>query len=430
MRLALALKDLGHTVALACSDDSGSTSTGQISTGVLESVPVYWIGVDRVASSCRESLFPPSTRGSLARVTSQFAPDIIHIQHLRWLGLHALEGISGIRLVGTLHDHWALCARDGQLLTRDGAPCEGPDPSRCAACLVGYQFGLSPLEARVRRVLRLFKISHSGAIGRVIRRLGLWRRGAMQAPRGPDSFDLKSRNAAFLDYSRRVDRWIAPSEHVAASHRAFGFDATTITVVPHGVDGDAGANHVPREGGPLRVAYLGTVAPQKGVHVLIEAARRLPPGLIRLAVHGRMDLRPEYASSLAAGGLPRDVTLHGTFTPGDAASILRQSDVVVVPSIWPENHPLAVAEALAARVPVVASNLGGIPELVVDGCNGRLVPPNDPGALADVLHELARDTAYLLRLKAGIISPMSFKDHAKRVVLAYDMDEESLHVRI
>jgi glycosyltransferase involved in cell wall biosynthesis len=81
-----------------------------------------------------------------------------------------------------------------------------------------------------------------------------------------------------------------------------------------------------------------------------------------------------------------------TFVPrAELPALLRTADVFVVPSRWPDPSPLTVGEALATGLPVIASRIGGIPEAIGDA--GILVPPDDPGALADALRGLIGDGA-------------------------------------
>jgi glycosyltransferase involved in cell wall biosynthesis len=100
------------------------------------------------------------------------------------------------------------------------------------------------------------------------------------------------------------------------------------------------------------------------------------------------------------------VRLRGAKPRAEVAALLREADVVVAPSIWTargdrEGIPVALMEAMASGVAVVASALSGIPELVTDGVDGLLVPPGDAAALADALQRLAVDESLRERLSAA-----------------------------
>jgi glycosyltransferase involved in cell wall biosynthesis len=124
------------------------------------------------------------------------------------------------------------------------------------------------------------------------------------------------------------------------------------------------------------------------VHTLLDAAARLPAGVrVRLAGSGRLE--PAVRARVATEGLPVDVL--GAVPPSRVAAELRAAAVAVLPALWWENCPMAVLEAAACGVPVVASAVGGVPELVDDGRTGLLVPPGDAAALAGALTRLLSD---------------------------------------
>ncbi len=100
-----------------------------------------------------------------------------------------------------------------------------------------------------------------------------------------------------------------------------------------------------------------------------------------------------------AEGLP--VTFTGRFDRADAAEIYGALDVLVVPSLWPENSPLVIHEAFMAGVVVVAARAGGIPGLVADGVSGLLFDASSPESLANALARLIDDPGLVDRLRAA-----------------------------
>ena len=137
--------------------------------------------------------------------------------------------------------------------------------------------------------------------------------------------------------------------------------------------------------GPLRLGFLGSVMISKAPDVLLSAFSGLPQGIASVDLfgaythyHGDDGYRAVMEPLLAAPG----VTMHGPIAHEAVPAALASLDVLVVPSIWPENSPLVIREAFLAGVPVIASRIGGIPEAVVDGVNGLLVEPGDVEGLA------------------------------------------------
>lgn len=145
--------------------------------------------------------------------------------------------------------------------------------------------------------------------------------------------------------------------------------------------------------GPPTAVFLGVVKEAKGVHDLLRAwprVRSAVPGA-RLVLGGSGDI--DGARALARElGVEDAVETPGWVAGEDKAALLRRAWVLALPSHW-EALPMAVLEAMAAGVPVVASRVGAIPEAIAQGRGGLLVPPRDPRALAEALVEVLGDAA-------------------------------------
>jgi glycosyltransferase involved in cell wall biosynthesis len=185
-------------------------------------------------------------------------------------------------------------------------------------------------------------------------------------------------------------------------HEWYGRTADRVEVIHCGVDPSVFAPRQapggPSATGPLRIAMVATLQRQKGHAVLIDAIARLTERGV--PVHARLvgdgEERPALEAAIAAADLSRVIELVGRQPRGEVAAIVGEADVVVQPSIVLESGktegiPVALMEAMASGVPVVATSVSGVPELVEDGVTGRLVPPGDAGALADALQAVRHD---------------------------------------
>ena len=220
--------------------------------------------------------------------------------------------------------------------------------------------------------------------------------------------------AALAAVTPSINRLIVPSAAIAAKVRAEGRGAAEITVVPNGVDLDRFSPH--RSGldmAALRDALgippdaflIGVVArlePEKGHRYLVEAL----PAIIEAVPNAWLLLVGEGSQADAlraqAGSLPlaarQRVVIAGFQT--DVEAVTQALDLAVMPSLL-EAQGLAVLEAMAARRPVVASAVGGIPETIRDGIDGLLVPPADPAALAAAIIRLTLDPHLRDRIAAS-----------------------------
>lgn len=166
-----------------------------------------------------------------------------------------------------------------------------------------------------------------------------------------------------------------------------------------------GAGTPPR---PLRILSVGSLHEVKGQRVLIDACRRLAAGGVELrcTLVGDGPDRRLLERAIDAAGLGGTVELAGRRTQAEIADLMAGADVFVAPSVPTrsgkrEGIPVVLMEAMASGVPVVASRLSGIPELVIDGECGLLVPPGDVPALAAAIERLAGDLPFRRRLGAA-----------------------------
>lgn len=147
---------------------------------------------------------------------------------------------------------------------------------------------------------------------------------------------------------------------------------------------------------PLRIVCVASLEEVKGHRYLIEACRLLAERGVpfRCDLAGDGSLRGKLTRIVTRAGLEERIVMHGALPRGEVQRLLAEADVAVLPSVPTrsgrrEGIPVALMEAMMSGLPVVASGVSGIPELVRDGETGHLVPPGDPWSLADRLQELA-----------------------------------------
>lgn len=170
------------------------------------------------------------------------------------------------------------------------------------------------------------------------------------------------------------------------------------------------------------VTFVGRLAPQKDLLPLLRAFERVSLGSLILVGDG--SLRPQVEQFVRQRGLDHRVILLGDRT--DIPELLAASDVFVLPSRW-EGLPLAIIEAMMAGLPVVASRVGGVPELVENGVTGFLVPSGDAAALAKTIQELLGDKELRLRLGlAGREKAMKEFTLARMLAATQTVYEEAL----
>jgi len=195
---------------------------------------------------------------------------------------------------------------------------------------------------------------------------------------------LRTSAVAMMQFTHRtlrtwrdtVNLFVAPSEFARQLFVEAGFPAGQVVVKPNFVDPDPGSAPGPGE----YALFAGRLAPEKGVLTLLEAWRR--EGLPPLLVAGDGPMRREMEVWISSNRLHDRVTMLGHIPPDRITGLMRGARCVVFPSEWYETFGRVAAEAYACGVPVVASRLGAMAEIVEDGVTGRLFRPGDPQDLA------------------------------------------------
>lgn len=201
-----------------------------------------------------------------------------------------------------------------------------------------------------------------------------------------------------------------------------------VTVIPCGVDTErlhATHGH-DTVGDPLQLTCVASLQDYKGHEHLLAACRILRDRGVRfhLDLIGDGELRGSLEASVARLGLDDYVTFVGACANADVLERVGASDVAVLPSVVTpsgkmEGVPVSLMEALALGTPVVASDLSGVGELIVDGETGLLVPPGDPAALADAVERITLDAAMRHRLTCA---------GRRRVEERYDLSRNALQL--
>lgn len=327
----------------------------------------------------------PAIIDAFGRVIDQVQPDLVHIQHLMGLPAAVVDDLRrrDIPYVITLHDYWWVCA-NAQLITNYSRQlCAGPKAYvNCARCA-------------------LARAGHAN----------LWPAVPLMA------LLLARRNRLLHQILNAAGGLIAPSQFVGEWYAARGVNISKLRVIPHGLDSPPLSGPQRPAGAPLRLAYIGGLTWQKGVHILVEAFNGIDNDA-ELWIAGDESAEPDYVTQLRHLAGP-NIRFLGKLTHQGVWDTLVQVDVVAVPSLWYETFSLIISEAFAAGVPAVASNLGPLADRVTDGVDGLLAPPGDVGAWRHTLQRFLQEPELLPQLKKGIQPVRTLEDHVSEVEALY-----------
>ena len=343
----------------------------------------------------RDSDFPRM----LGDLLAELRPDIVHFQHYHQFGVEAFATVRRVlpqaRIVLTLHEYLAICHNNGQMVkTRTAQLCEEATTFDCNACFPAH---------------------------------------------GPKDFFLRQIYLKhFLD---KVDLFVAPSRFLAERYTAWGLPADRMSVLDN-VPAFAGSSPIAeaqptlpaalasadgrrRADGVIRIGFFGQMSPLKGILVLLDAARELlrkEVDSIVIDIHGDYSNQPPEFQEAVKDALAEsldNVTYHGPYDNRQVLRLMRTVDAVCVPSIWWENAPVVIEEALAAGKPVLCSNIGGMAEKVRDGLDGYWFEKGDRRSLAHLLASIAADPALLQNLAATMRKPATVEGAVNAHLAAY-----------
>ena len=213
----------------------------------------------------------------------------------------------------------------------------------------------------------------------------------------------------------RVDHLVSPSSYLASLAVRWGVPEERVTVVPNTAPPlpalptrDAARGRFGLDGPTL--AFAGRITRQKALAVALEALAQVD-GVSLLVAGDGPDLG-EVRRGASERGLDGRVRFVGSLDRDDVLALFRAADASVLPSSW-ENFPHTVVEALAVGTPVIATAVGGVPELVRDGENGLLVPAGDSAALADAIRRLVSEPGLRDQLAAGAAASVEHLESEK-----------------
>lgn len=288
-------------------------------------------------------VYSPSAKKAMRTLLREHTPDVVHVHNLYpQLSPSILDACreENVPVVMSVQDYKLTCPTAQHL--RDGKVCE--------KCLGGHEQWCAIHNCRGSRSM---------------------------------SVAYAIRNAAARVSGKihnGVDAYLCCSNFVADQITKGGYPIDRIQTLYNFADlPDA----PPRKSAGDYVAYVGRISPEKGLDVLIAAARitGLP-----VKIAGDPSAMPELQVNL-----PSNVEFVGSLKRDQIPTFLGNARMLVVPSIWFEAFGIVCAEAMAYRLPVIASDMGGLPEVVDHGVTGLCVPPNDAARLADAITSIWKD---------------------------------------
>lgn len=378
--LCLELAKQGHMVHVFTRQENPFADDYQISNAqdhINPNITLHRINIP--GEKHRYRYIHPEIDKAFASLVDTLQPDVVHIGHLNHLstGVIKIAHQRGLPIVYTLHDYWLMCPR-GQFMQRNPPKpqtlwdvCDGQEHKKCAThCYAGYFSGQQQTQARDE---------------------DYWTRW------------VEARMAHIQTQSQYVDLFIAPAQYLFQRYiRDFDLPASKMVYLDYGFDLQRLQGRKRTAKQPFTFGYIGTHIPAKGIQHLISAFAHVQ-GDCELHIWGRYRAQNTDGLKAIAIQLPAAIQKRIHWHPEYAnehivADVFNHVDCIVVPSIWVENSPLVIHEALQARIPVITADVGGMAEYVHHERNGLLFKHRNIEDLARQMQRLQADPALAKKL--------------------------------
>lgn len=350
----------------------------------------------------------PPVGDTLREVLARGSFDLVHLISGYLLGGQVIHTVHDMALpvVLSLMEYWFMCARLN-LIQPTGQLCSGPERyTKCMRCLMEdkRRYRL-PAQAAPALMDAFWSVAQHLPSARAM------------------TCALQERDATLRRALQAADLVICPSQYLIHKFKEFGFDTSRFVQMRQGLAVPSTETpKPPRPDGRLRLGYVGQIKAHKGVDLLIDAVIELLDAgeAVSLDLWGPETEAPDYVARLKrrSANYPA-IRWNGRYIGAKVWEVLAGFDALAIPSRWVENSPNAILEAYHMGLPVIATNLGGMAELVEHEKTGLLFELNNAGDLRRQLARLLHEPGLLDRLRAGIPPVKTIDEEMQEIVAHY-----------
>jgi glycosyltransferase involved in cell wall biosynthesis len=383
LNIAKYLKKLGHSVKVftyGLTDDGYSQGINKnilIKKYEYENIPVIAVK-HKKPIDYTFNLEEPNLFEEALYFMSREKFDIFHCAHPYriYASLKAASSL-GIKTVLMLTDYWLICPL-GIMLRADNTICSGPDYGRKCVKYCFTAKSLTDMGKRIKHVEMLL-----------------------------NCVDVVLSPSKFLIKMFSINKAISSDRFKLSRH---GFDYSKKK-----------RHNFNKKESPLTFGFIGTIQYHKGVHVLVEAFRKIKTDNIKLKIWGGdFGDRLYFEKIKKMAAKDKRIEMLGQYDFNDIEDVLGDIDVIVVPSIWYENAPLTITTSHAYGIPVIASDVGGMAEMVEDGVNGLTFKVGDASDLAKKISMFIEDSSLINKFSQNIQYPIRLEEEVLNMQRLYE----------
>jgi glycosyltransferase involved in cell wall biosynthesis len=405
-RTAKSLQKRGHSVSVVCVEkiDHQSKNDLEWKDDEFNGIPVrrLFFNLSAAPNTFTWRYNNPWIGENVRQILKEKNIDILHLISGYLISSSVLEIArqENVKTVLSLTDFWFLCPRISMINSQNKISELPITPQRCAQCL-GEEKRRYRWPGKIFPGLMQFYWSNQTA----------------------EIEQMRERQKHLLKQFAAIDAVISPSRFLKKFHEQAGALNQGMIFSRQGYEFLENPDNLPEKikSEHVRLGYIGQFVWKKGVHVIIKALKLLPDAPLTLKLYGNSNAFPDYSDDLAnlAENDPR-IHWEGVFPHENISTIFQDLDMIIVPSIWYENSPNVILEAFAHQTPVMASNLGGMAELVKEQVNGLLFKAGDEVDLARQIKKVIENPAMIDQLSQGIEPVKSLEQEIDEIEKVYN----------
>ena len=421
LALAKNMQALGHEpVVVSAISQNEKKADSLITHYHYQGIPVYCIDKNHIPrNGLKEIFYQPEMVQVHKNLLQELRPDIVHATHLinHTAALVDAAHELGIPMVATFTDFFGFCM-NLILEAPDGGLCKGPNPQRtnCFACCIKESISRTSNMFSKQTLNKASPIIQAGCIFfNLLHNLPVFRHSKL-------SILLKNIKSLPEFLAKRYALFsavIAPTRFLQSAYEKNGFTAVPIHQLSFGVDLDRKPKLPQQPTAPIRIGFIGQIAPHKGTDLLVDAFCRLPPGNSELYIYGATDQSPAYVQTMRERSANYPVFFKGTFPTEQMRSVLDELDFLVIPSRWYENSPLVLLYALASHTPVIVADVDGLTEFLEPDKNGYTFARGSVDDLEKVLLKIDQQPDLSRKMSEYTAYNLSTREMTEKVVNIY-----------
>lgn len=295
--------------------------------------------------------------------------DVIHFHGLGQISLAPVFAAKNLNIptIMTFHDYWFLCDR-WHMIRKNQNICNGPESiKKCGNCYLQDNH----LESNLTNISNVIKYK-------------------------------KYRKEMMFKAFNFIDKKISPSKYLANVFEKWGFPEINVEPLGFEYKEILDKNNDHKISKKIIFGFSGQMIIRKGINFLIEAFKSISNENIELHIWGKINLDNNFVKYLLKeADLDKRIIIKGAYIPEELSDIYKTFDIAVIPSLM-ENYPLVVQEAFIYKTPVIATNVGGIPEVVINNSNGLLIEAGSSESIKNAMEKIIANPNLITKFTKNI----------------------------